>query len=141
MNVEYKLITNKLDRYSSYLKALTWDTKNTYSIDKNIGIDWLIQIMIGAYADNNLVGLGCIRTYYDDMKKYAYLSNIVDNNYRRKGIADRLLIEMLKYCKEQNIITVRVNILKNNLSSISQIEKNNFNFVSFDDKTITFEKN
>ena len=35
---------------------------------------------------------------------------------------------------------VKVDILKRNLASVSQIEKNNFDFVSFNDKIITFEK-
>ena len=143
MQIIYKRIENKYDKYFSYQKALSWDTKNTYSREKEItGIDWLIQKMIGVYHEEELIALGCIKTEYDlDKKmKYAYLSSIVDFRFRRCGIANNLLKEMLIYCKELNVEKVIVNILKENSASISQIEKNDFNFVKFDDEIITFEK-
>ena len=142
INIQFKKIENRYDKYYSYMKALSWDTGHTYSFDNESGIEWLMQKMIGAYNDNELVALGCIKINYDIEKneKYSELSSIVDYRYRRKGIADKLLKEMLEYCKELNVQKVRVNILKSNMPSVSQIEKNEFDFVSFDDDIITFEK-
>ena len=142
MEIQYRKIENSYDKYYSYLKSLTWDKDNTYCKNKDAGIEWLIQKMIGAYNEDELIALGSIKKYYDVEKRkiYADLSSIVDFRFRRRGIADHLLKEMLEYCKELNVETVKVKIYKNNLPSVSQIEKNDFDFVSFDDKIITFEK-
>ena len=142
MNVEYKLIDDKYDKYDSYMTAINWDTKNTYMPSKEkICIEWLIQKMIGVYMNNEIIGLGCIKPYYKDGCLNAELSSIIKGEYRRRGLADKLLQCMLDYCKNNlNVEKVTVNILKTNLASISQIEKNSFDFVSFDDKIISFEK-
>ena len=142
MEIQFKRIENRYDKYRSYVKSLSWDTNNTYSIDKDAGVEWLIQKMIGVYHEEELIALGCIKKYYNIEKKkhYANLSSIVDFRFRRQGIADRLLKEMLEYCRELDVEIVKVDILKDNLPSVSQIEKNEFDFVKFDDKIITFEK-
>ena len=142
MELRYSKIENIYDRYNSYLKALSWDINNTYSQDKEAGVEWLLQKMIGAYRETELVGLGSIRTYYDLEKKQmtADLASIVDYRFRRKGIADRLLREMLIYCKDLNVEIVKVNILKDNKPSLLQIEKNNFEYVEINDDIVTYQK-
>lgn len=142
MNFEYKRIENIYDKYYSFIKSLMWDTKKTYKIDKAVGIDWITDKMVGVYNQTELIALGSIKTFYnlDEKKHYGYLSSIVDYTYRRQGIADHLLKEMLLYCKELGIDIVRVDVLKDNLASVSHIEKSEFDFVSFDDSIITFEK-
>lgn len=142
MNVEYKLIENKFDKYKTYMLAIDWDIDDTYMpVKERISIEWLLQKMIGVYVDNEVVGLGCIKPYYKDGILNAELSSIIKKEYRRMGFADKLLLHMLEYSKSKlDIKKVTVNILKTNIASISQIEKNEFDFVSFDDKIITFEK-
>lgn len=142
MNVEYKLIENKFDKYKTYMLAIDWDIDDTYMpVKERISIEWLLQKMIGVYVDNEVVGLGCIKPYYKDGILNAELSCIIKKEYRRMGFADKLLLHMLEYSKSKlDIKKVTVNILKTNIASISQIEKNEFDFVSFDDKIITFEK-
>jgi len=138
--MDYIRLDNKIDRYNSFIHALSWDTKHTYSIDDNIGIEWLLQKMIGVYDDNSLIGLGSIRNYNLINERYATLAIIVKKNYRKQGIGDRLLKELLEYCKELDIELVRVNILKNNKNSLSNVEKNRFNYISIDNNIITYEK-
>lgn len=142
MALEYKRILNIYDKYDSYMKSLSWDKDNMYSMDKENGVEWLLQKMIGVYDEDQLIALGCVRTYYKIEKKkyYAELSSIVHNLYRRRGIADHLLKEMLEYCKELNIDIVKVYILEKNIASISQIEKNGFELVLKDNKIRTYQK-
>ena len=140
MDIKYKIIEKTLEKYDTYIKALYWDKDNTYCIDKNrIDGHWLVEVMIGVYDDKELVGLGSILPNYNE--KVAYLSSIIKPDYRKKGLASNLLKEMLVYCKDElKIYNVRVNILKRNLTCIDHIEKQDFDFVSFDDKVITYEK-
>ena len=142
MDLQYKKIENKQEKYNSYMKALSWDTKHTYSFDNNAGVDWLLEKMIGVYDEDILIALGCIKTYYNLEKecKYADLSLIVNSKYRKKGIAESLIKEMLIYCKELNVDTVRALILKNNKISIEKAENNNFELMSSDNKILTYEK-
>lgn len=142
MNIIYKKIENKTDKYNSYIKALTWDTKRTYSLDDNIGADWLLQRMIGAYDNDKLIALGCISRFYNDEFKIlvADLSLIVHKDYRNKGIADNLLRNMIAYCKELNIKQVNANILEKNKISINKAKKYDFNLVDKVDKVLIYEK-
>ena len=138
MNLKIKVIKEKMDRYNNYIRAIRWD-KN---IDqKNIGVDWLIKKMVGAYIDEELVGIGCIGKYYEGSKINGDLTVLVNPNHRKKGVEDRLLSYMLNYSKEElKIEKVKATMLKTDLPSVSQYERNDFDFVSFDDKSITFEK-
>ena len=141
MELEFKKIENKMERYNLYSETIMWDTKRTFSEDDQLGIEWLISTTIGVYLDNEPVALGGIKLFYENKEKVAYLSAIVNPKYRRKGIADRLLEYMLSYCKsELNINKVKVKILIQNKASINQIEKNDFEFESFNDKILTFSK-
>ena len=127
MKVEYKKIEDKFDRYNIYNEALTWDTKKTFQTDADeINILWLLNIFIGVYNNDELC---------------AEISYIVKPEYRKKGIGNNLIKYMLEYCKNDlNVKMVYVDILKTNKESVSQIEKNDFDFESFDDKIITFKR-
>ena len=140
MSINYKIIYNSFDKYEIYSTVLKWDKKNTYCINKKeIDNTWMVEKMIAVYNNDELIGLGGILPNYS--LNYASLSSIIKPKYRKKGIATRLLKEMLNYTKnELGINIVRVNVLKKNLTCINHIEKNNFEFVSFNDKVITFEK-
>ena len=122
--MEYKRLYNVYERYDSYTKVLSWDTKHTYSQDDYIGIEWLLQRMIGVYDDKDLIALGSIREYNLINDRYAILSCIVKKNYRRQGIADKLLKELLEYCKELNIEKGVIYVLKNTLNEVN-INKQN----------------
>lgn len=141
MNLEFKVISDKSDRYSICSYVLTWDTKKTYNFDNCIRAEYLFQNFIGVYNNNELIALGGIKPYYNDGIMCARLSSIVKPNFRRKGVADQLLRYMLFYSKnELNIEKVFVNIMKKNKPSILQIEKNDFNLISFKDNIYTYEK-
>lgn len=142
MKVEYKKIDDKFDRYNIYNEALTWDTKKTFQTDADeINILWLLNIFIGVYNNDELVALGSIRKYYNNDNVCAEISYIVKPEYRKKGIGNNLIKYMLEYCKNDlNVKMVYVDILKTNKESVSQIEKNDFDFESFDDKIITFKR-
>lgn len=142
MNLQYKKISDIYEKCDSYVKALSWDTKHTYSLDDNVGSDWLLEKMIGVYNQGELIALGGIKTHYDIENKdnYGDLSLIVKFKYRKKGIAEHLLKELLIYCKELNVDTVRASILRKNKISIEKAEKNNFRLVSNDNKILIYEK-
>lgn len=138
MDVKIKLIEEKMDRYSNYIRAIRWDKKHD---QENIGVEWLLKKMIGAYIKDELVAIGCIGKYYEDNKLKGDISIIMNPNHRKKGVEDKLLSYILKYSKEElKIEKVKATVLKSDMQSVSQYERNDFDFVSFDDRNITFEK-
>lgn len=142
MELKFKRIEDKHEKYDAHSRALTWDNKHTYSQEKSSGADWMFDKMVGVYDADELVALGCITPYFDDEYKrsLAYLSSIVRKDHRRMGISDILLRNMLEYCKDLNIKKVTVEILKSNKISINSIEKNNFNLKENNDKVLVYEK-
>ena len=142
MNIKYKIIEDKFDRYNIYSEALTWDTKNTYNTNKEKNdLSWLLNTFIGVYNEEELVALGSIRKYFKNDTICANISYIVKPEYRKKGIGNNLIKYLLEYSKNDlDVKMVYVDILKNNKESVSQIEKNDFDFKSFNDKIISFQK-
>ena len=102
MELEIKEITDKSLKYDLYMLSLTWDNEDTYHEDKDsgIGANWLIQRTIAVYKDEELIGLGGIKNSDETKEICADFSAIVKPEYRRRGVADKLLKFMLEYCKE-----------------------------------------
>lgn len=142
MNLSFEVIENSVEKYKIYMTSLKWDTDKTYSIyDNEYPMSWIFEKVVSVHLDDELVGIGGIKPCFENNEMYVELSSIVNPEYRRMGIADRLLNFMLEYTKnELNIPIAKVNILKSNIPSIKQIENNNFTFIYSTDNIITYEK-
>ena len=115
MNLCFKRIEDKYERYNFGLISIKWDKKHTYSQDGNIGVDWLFQEMIVAYSGDDLVGIGEINPYYEDQVKKARLAVVTNPKYRKKGVASNLIREMLICCRDElQVQTAVADILDTN---------------------------
>ena len=141
MELNFKRVEDKYDRYKYGMISIIWDKKHTYSLDGQIGLNWMFQEMILAYSDDNLVGIGEINTFYEDKIKKARLGVITNPNYRKKGIANSLINEMLVCCRDElDVEIVVANILSTNKKSLSKAQKNEFELIGSNGKILTYEK-
>lgn len=51
---------------------------------------------------------------------------IVNNNYRRKGVASKLLEYLIDYCKEKSISNITLEVNENNIAAINLYKKYGF---------------
>ena len=127
MDLNFKRVEDSYDRYKYGMISIIWDKKHTYSLDGQLGVDWMFQEMILAYLNDDLVGIGDINTFYENRVKKARLGVITNPKYRKKGIASELIREMLICCRDELNVEVAVaNILSTNKKSLAKAEKNEF---------------
>ena len=140
--MEFKRIEEKMEKYDAYVKALSWDNKNTYSQDKDVGLDWMFDKMVGVYEEDELIALGCITRYFDNecKRSYANISSIVRKDYRNKGISKILLNHLVAYCKDLEVKTITIEILKTNKISIKSIQNSDFEYKEETDKVLVYQK-
>ncbi len=111
---------NDLDR--EYLYSIIEKEFNT-SYKDNIYTNWLIYEL-----DNNIVGFINYDVIYDKTEiEYIY----VDKKYRNKGIATKLLNEMITNLTK---VDISLEVRSNNIEAINFYKKNKF-------KEITIRKN
>ena len=111
---------NDLDR--EYLYSIIEKEFNT-SYKDNIYTNWLIYEL-----DNNIVGFINYDVIYDKTEiEYIY----VDKKYRNKGIATKLLNEMINNLTK---VDISLEVRSNNIEAINFYKKNKF-------KEITIRKN
>ena len=133
-------IKGTINKYDIYKESLEWEKDS-----KNIEIDcaqWIISDMFAAYIDDNFVSLGLINNHYGINDANSVLLSIRNNPKNTDNlIIDKLLKSMLEYSKEElNAKTAYIELLKSDANSIVKIENNDYDFVNFDDETITFKK-
>lgn len=160
-------LNGKDDDYELYNKAYSWDKNNTCFIGKDSREFFgLFSQHFAMYKENEFIGYGThnyeihikpniqvILDYIghpDDMTvedttvsepNKITLAYIIKPEYRNLGYG-KLLVDYLIKTAEKNTCYdfIEVSILKNNLASISLIEKFDFEFKSFDERKIIFQK-
>lgn len=76
-----------------------------------------------AKIDNNVVGFVGTWIVLDE----SHITNIaVHPNYRKQGIASKLLNELLHYCKNQGCVAYTLEVRSSNIAAKSLYEKHNF---------------
>ena len=76
-----------------------------------------------AKLDNKIIGFAGIKTILDETN----IMNIaVSKNYRRQGIATLLLKYIIEFCKENNILTITLEVNEKNLAALSLYQKVGF---------------
>ena len=76
-----------------------------------------------AKVDNKVVGFAGTWIVLDE----AHITNIaIHPNYRKQGIASKLLEELLSYCKSQGCVAYTLEVRKSNIAAKALYEKYNF---------------
>ena len=92
---------------------------------------------------DKIVGLFKIRHYLNEFLANGpgHIGYSILTDFRKKGYATILINKLIEIIKNvYDVEKVRVEILKDNIASITLIENNNFDFLNFDDEKITYEK-
>lgn len=77
--------------------------------------------------DNQLIGFVNYSIIYERAElNYIY----VDKNFRKKGIADKLMNSMFEDLKKEEVSSITLEVKKSNISAIKLYEKCNFKSVS-----------
>ena len=76
-----------------------------------------------AKVDNKVVGFAGTWIVLDE----AHITNIATHpNYRKQGIASKILEELLSYCKSQGCVAYTLEVRKSNAAAKALYEKYNF---------------
>lgn len=132
--------------YKYYNMAVLWDNKRKCFTNKDSSDSDLIgmfEYTYLLYLNDNIIGYGII--FYapklDEFEEEAYLTCIIRPEYRKKGYGQILLKQLEDAAKNDlNISNVKVEILKNNIPSITLAENSDYEFESFDNRKIVFKK-
>ncbi len=131
------------DTYKIYKLACGWDKNNMWKTSEfdDLELDMCFTRILGLYINDTIIGLGTICYLPITCKDYVTISYVIRPEYRKKGYATILINKLIEIIKNiYNVEKVRVEILKDNIASITLIENNNFDFLNFDDEKITYEK-
>ena len=79
----------------------------------------------------NIVGVIVFQEIYERIE-LDYI--IVDSDYRRCGIADKLMNYLIDYAKKNHIINITLEVNENNIAAINLYKKHGFIVVSKRDK-------
>lgn len=96
---------------------------NVYKLDDLLNSDY--DYVYGYYEDSKLLGFIHINKLYETMD---IVNIVVDEDYRKKGIASSLIDYVVKLFSDVESIMLEVN--ENNLSAISLYKKNNFEVIN-----------
>ena len=107
----------------------------------DLELDMCFTRILGLYINDTIIGLGTICYLPITCKDYVTISCVIRPEFRKKGYATILINKLIEIIKNvYDVEKVRVEILKDNIASITLIENNNFDFLNFDDEKITYEK-
>jgi len=145
--------------YISYLKAYRWDRyKLCFGGQLEPIKDVIIDDNYGLYLHHHLIGYGTIMPieedlFWDDPEAQwlknsihlergdhkAELSFVIHPSYQHKGYGKKLLNYMLNEASK-NYDTAIAWMYKKNTRSLSLVENSDFDFLSFSEDKIIFEK-
>ena len=101
-----------------HLNKLLIETKSCYNkINQNPFCKCIV------YDDINIKGAIFFEEIYEKVD-IDYV--IVNNNYRRKGVASKLLEYLIDYCKEKSISNITLEVNENNIAAINLYKKYGF---------------
>lgn len=115
-NKSLKPIDEVKRRYFSYLKKdLTFDNRAVIVAVEN---NKIIAMILGKIVDNLPIA---------KLKKRGYISNLyVLPGYRRRGVAQRLVTELIKWFRVNNIENLRLELYSKNKPALNIYDKLGF---------------
>ena len=99
--------------------------------NENINLDSNPFYKCFVCEEKNIVGVIVFQKIYERIE-LDYI--IVDSDYRRCGIADKLMNYLIDYAKKNHIINITLEVNENNIAAINLYKKYEFEFVSKRDK-------
>ena len=102
-----------------------------FSFDTNINLNTNPYYKCLVYEEKGILGVIVFEEIYERIE-LDYI--IVDNSYRRRGIASKLMDFLIEYSNNNNIINITLEVNENNLSAINLYKKYKFEVVSRRDK-------
>lgn len=101
--------------------------KLLFSFDGNIDLNSNPFYKCLIYEEKGILGVAVFEEIYDRIE-LDYI--IVNDNYRRRGIASKLMDFLIEYSNNNNIINITLEVNENNISAINLYKKYKFDLVS-----------
>ncbi len=118
-----KININDIKRFNDLGSLINSNFSNVYKL--NDIIESKYDDVYGYYEDDNLVGFIHVNKLYETMD---IVNIVVDNMYRKKGIATKLIDYVINLYNDVDNIMLEVN--ENNKAAIALYEKNKFEVIS-----------
>ena len=101
--------------------------KLLFSFDGNIDLNSNPFYKCLIYEEKGILGVIVFEEIYDRIE-LDYI--IVNDNYRRRGIASKLMEFLINYAQNNSIFNITLEVNENNLSAINLYKKYKFDLVS-----------
>jgi ribosomal protein S18 acetylase RimI-like enzyme len=118
-----KISINDLERFNDLGFLVNSNFSNVFKL--NDILESKYDGVYGYYEDDNLVGFIHVNKLYETMD---IVNIVVDNMYRKKGIATKLIDYVINLYNDVDNIMLEVN--ENNKAAIALYEKNKFEVIS-----------
>lgn len=118
-----KISINDLERFNDLGLLINSNFPNVYKL--NDIMESKYDGVYGYYEDDNLVGFIHVNKLYETMD---IVNIVVDNMYRKKGIATKLIDYVINLYNDVDNIMLEVN--ENNKAAIALYEKNKFEVIN-----------
>ena len=118
-----KIVIEELKRFNELGLIVNKNFSNVYKL--NDIIDSQYDDVYGYYVDSILIGFIHISKLYETMD---IVNVVVDNEYRKQGIATKLIDYVIKLYDDVENIMLEVN--ENNIAAISLYKKNGFEIIN-----------
>ena len=118
-----KIVIEELERFNELGLIVNKNFSNVYKL--NDIIDSQYDDVYGYYVDSTLIGFIHISKLYETMD---IVNVVVDNEYRKQGIATKLIDYVIKLYDDVENIMLEVN--ENNIAAISLYKKNRFEIIN-----------
>ena len=101
--------------------------KLLFSFDGNIDLNSNPFYKCLIYEEKGILGVIVFEEIYDRIE-LDYI--IVNDNYRRRGIASKLMESLINYAQNNSISNITLEVNENNISAINLYKKYKFDLVS-----------
>lgn len=118
-----KIVIEELERFNKLGLIVNKNFSNVYKLNEII--DSQYDDVYGYYKDNKLVGFIHISKLYETVD---IVNIVVDEEYRKQGIAIKLIDYVLGLFNDIENVMLEVN--ENNVAAISLYEKNGFEVIN-----------
>ncbi len=118
-----KIRIEELERFNELGLLVNNNFSNVYKLNEII--DSQYDDVYGYYVDNKLVGFIHINKLYETLD---IVNIVVDNDYRKQGIATKLIDYVVSLFNDIESIMLEVN--ENNIAAISLYKKNKFEIIN-----------
>lgn len=118
-----KIGLNDIDRFIELGLQVNSNFNNLFNLNDLLNSEY--DYIFGYYDNNELVGFIHVNKLYENMD---IINIVVDNDYRRRGIGNKLLEYVINYFNDVDSIMLEVNV--NNTAAINLYTVNKFEVIN-----------